>query len=152
MREAPPVDLWRYTADMLYLIDNPVVREAFFPSGSQPLAIEPARAGDAEAMEAIAAAHEGAAAAGLLRRWWEDSPETFSVSRDRDGIVVGFSSLLQTTHLPPQRVPDPVVDSWTQHLRDQPVPKRQLVLGFRRWLDRERGISHARRKPHPGST
>ena len=139
VREAPPADLWRYTADMLYLIDNPVVREAFFPSGSQPLAIEPARAGDAEAMEAIAAAHEGPAAAGLLRRWWEDSPETFSVSRDRDGIVVGFSSLLQTTHLRPQRVPDPVVDSWTQHLRDQPVPKGQLVLGFRRWLDRERG-------------
>jgi len=26
-------DLWRYTADMLYLIANPVVREAFFPSG-----------------------------------------------------------------------------------------------------------------------
>ncbi len=139
VREAPPADLWRYTADMLYLIDNPVVREAFFPSGSQPLAIEPARAGDAEAMEAIAAEHEGPVAAGLLRRWWEDSPETFSVSRDRDGVVVGFFSLLQTMHLRPQRVPDPIVDSWTQHLRDQPVPKGQLVLGFRRWLDRERG-------------
>ena len=32
-RDAPAAELWRFTADMLYLIDNPVVREAFFPSG-----------------------------------------------------------------------------------------------------------------------
>ena len=46
-RTAPPGDLWRYTADMLYLIDNPLVREAFFPSGTQPLAVEPSRPDDA---------------------------------------------------------------------------------------------------------
>ncbi|MCP9487588.1 MAG: winged helix-turn-helix domain-containing protein [Gaiellaceae bacterium MAG52_C11] len=139
VRVAPPADLWRYTADMLYLIDNPVVREAFFPSGSQPLAVEPARPDDSAAMEAIAARHEGPEAAGLLHRWRKDSPESFSVNRDRDGVVVAFFALLQTAQLRPQRVPDPVVDSWTQHLRDQPVPKGQQVLGFRRWLDTERG-------------
>jgi hypothetical protein len=32
VREAATSELWRYTADILYLIDNPVVREAFFPS------------------------------------------------------------------------------------------------------------------------
>jgi hypothetical protein len=42
MRDATAADLWRYTADMLYLIDNPVVREAFFPSDVQQLAVEPA--------------------------------------------------------------------------------------------------------------
>ena len=31
LRTAPPADLWRYTADLLYLIENPAVREAFFP-------------------------------------------------------------------------------------------------------------------------
>jgi uncharacterized protein (DUF934 family) len=139
VRDAAAPDLWRYTADMLYLIDNPVVREAFFPSGSQPLGVEPARAQDADAMDAIAARHEGPQAAGLLRRWWDAAPQTFSVSRDRDGVVVGFFSLLQTTELRPQRVPDPVVDAWTQHLRDQPVPKGQQVLGLRRWLDTDRG-------------
>ena len=30
VEHAPPSDLWRYTADMLYLVDNPVVREAYF--------------------------------------------------------------------------------------------------------------------------
>ena len=43
VRDAAPTELWRYTADMLYLIDNPVLREAFFPSGAQPLAVEPAQ-------------------------------------------------------------------------------------------------------------
>ena len=33
----PPADLWRYTADMLYLIENPAVREAFFPSTEHAL-------------------------------------------------------------------------------------------------------------------
>ena len=32
IRHAGPPDLWRYTADLIYLIENPVVREAFFPN------------------------------------------------------------------------------------------------------------------------
>ena len=36
-------DLWRYTADVIHLVDNPIVREAFFPSAQQQLAIERAR-------------------------------------------------------------------------------------------------------------
>ena len=43
MSETAPAEFWRYTADLLYLIDNPVVREAFFPSDAQPLAVEPGR-------------------------------------------------------------------------------------------------------------
>lgn len=39
-------ELWRYTADALYLIENPIVREAFFPSGAQRYAVESARARD----------------------------------------------------------------------------------------------------------
>ena len=42
-REAPPPELGRYMADMLYLIDTPIVREAFFPSGTQRMAVEPGR-------------------------------------------------------------------------------------------------------------
>jgi hypothetical protein len=35
LAEAPAADLWRYTPDMLYLLENPVIREAFFPSGAR---------------------------------------------------------------------------------------------------------------------
>ncbi len=115
VRDALPSQLWRYTADMLHLIDNPVVREAFFPSGSQPLAVEPASPDDEAAVLAIARRHDGEAAAALLSRWWAEEPGTFSVTRDRDGIVVGFFSLLDTKRILPPAVPeDPVTASWAQ--------------------------------------
>jgi hypothetical protein len=140
VRDASPSELWRYTADMLYLIDNPIVREAFFPSGSQPLVVEPARAGDAASLLAIARRHEGVAGADLLERWWDQEPDTFSVTRDRDGVVVGFFSLLDTSRiLPPAVSDDPVTAAWAQHLRDHPLPRGQQALGLRRWLDSEHG-------------
>jgi len=140
VQDAPPSELWRYTADMLYLIDNPVVREAFFPSGSQPLVVEPARPDDAASLLAIARRHEGVAGATLLERWWEQEPDTFSVTRDRDGVVIGFFSLLDTRRILPPAVPDdPVTAAWAQHLRDHPLPRGQQALGLRRWLDAEHG-------------
>jgi hypothetical protein len=140
VREAGPAELWRYTADMLYLIDNPVVREAFFPSGTQPLTVEPARDDDGSAVSAIARRHEGPEAADVLERWWAEAPETFSVVRDRNGLVTGCFSLLDSRTLRPHLVRgDPVVEAWARDLREHPIPRGQLPLGLRRWLDVERG-------------
>ena len=65
-------DLWRFTADMLYLIGNPVVREAFFPfrrpaaqRGARPPIRRARRHGD----------RGGARAArrpDLLAQWWHE--------------------------------------------------------------------------------
>ena len=140
VNEAPPTELWRYTADMLYLIDNPVVREAFFPSRAQPLAVEPARPADEDAMVAIGRSHEGPEAASLLEEWWSVAPETFSVIRDRDGIVTGFFSLLNGTAMRPPLVRgDPVAQAWSRHLREHPLAAGQQALGLRRWLAADRG-------------
>jgi hypothetical protein len=139
-REAAQTELWRYTADMLYLIDNPVVREAFFPSGTQPLAVEPARPADAEPVSAIARRHEGPEAAALLERWWGEAPETFSVVRDRDGTVAGFLSVFEGHQLRGSVVGgDPVLEAWARDLAVNPLPKGQVALGLRRWLDAEVG-------------
>jgi len=62
LRAAPPADLWRYTADLLYLIENPAVREAFFPTASHRYAVEPARPADETQITAIARAHLDAGA------------------------------------------------------------------------------------------
>ena len=140
VREAADAELWRYTADMLYLITNPVVREAFFPSGAQPLAVEPAQPGDEAAIFAIAARHDGAEAVAQLAGWWERAPGTFSILRDRDGRVRAFFVLLDSESiLPLSRQGDPVVAAWRRHLCDQPLPRGQLALGLRRWLDVESG-------------
>ena len=45
-RKAGRAQLWRYTADLLFLIENPYVREAFFPSGARPFVVEPASPAD----------------------------------------------------------------------------------------------------------
>lgn len=136
---AAPAELWRYTADMLYLIENPVVREAFFPSGAQPLAVEPARSDDRAAITAIANRHEPPGAAALLAAWWDEEPATFSVVRDRDDVVTGFFSLLSSADIRSPRLDDPVVAVWARHLRENPTPKGEVALGLRRWLDAERG-------------
>ena len=131
----PTAELWRYTADMLYLIEQPVVREAFFPTTEHLLSVEAAIPTDAAAIEAIIRRHEPAAAAEHLVAWWEHAPEAFRVVRDREGGVAGFTILFE-----PDRVPygaieaDPVTQSWRAHLRRDPVPQGQRVLFSRRWL------------------
>jgi hypothetical protein len=141
-REAPPAELWRYTADMLFLIDNPVVREAFFPSDTQPMAVEPARPRDAEAVRSIARRHDGAESAAVTERWWEVVPQCFSVARDRHGEVASFFLLLPGEQVRAGTVPqDPVGATWAQHLREHPLPRGQVALGLRRWLDTVQGES-----------
>jgi hypothetical protein len=83
-------DLWRFTADMLYLTENPVVREAFFPSDYQPLSVEPAKADDIKPILDIAQSLEGPESAALYKAWWGVSQGFFKVTRDSNGDAVGF--------------------------------------------------------------
>ena len=137
LRTAGRADLWRYTADMLYLVENPIVRDAFFPSGSEELTIEPARAADREAITALSAALQGPEATALVDAWWRSAPHAFRVVRDAAGVVQGFSCRCQ-----PQDVSrsllrsDPVTAAWMEHLRRAPVPSRQRVLFSRHGLAR----------------
>ncbi len=140
VRTAPPAELWRYTADMLHLIENPVVREAFFPSGAQPLAVEPARPTDLSTIQLISDRHDGPAATALLCAWWSRAPETFHVVRDRDGHVTSFFQVLARRHLyPPLVREDPVVATWFADLRRHPLSPGHHALGLRRWLDLDLG-------------
>lgn len=139
VRQAPPSQLWRYTADMLYLIENPVLREAFFPSGAQPLAVEAALPSDREAVAAIARRHETPEAASLLIEWFDRVPESVSVVRDRDGLVIGFLCIIDRAQIMDPAVDDPVVHGWRAHLTAMHVPEHLHVLGLRRWLDLDAG-------------
>lgn len=133
-------ELWRYTADMLYLIENPVVREAFFPSGTSLVAVEDARPDDGPDIRGIAAAHEGPEAADCLLGWWARHPETFVAVRGAEGGCDGFCC-----HFDPAEVDgdtlagDPVTAAWLSHLADEPLPDGKRALFIRRWLDRKEG-------------
>ncbi len=130
-------ELWRYTADMLYLIRNPTVREAFFPSGARELTVEPAGEAEAEDVVAIARRHEGPEAVDLLRYWWRVRPHRFHVVLDADGRVAGFYLMLPAdeARAAPQ---DPVVRGWLEHLEGG-GPDPEDTLFIRRWLSREDG-------------
>ena len=67
-------------------------------------------------------------------------PQTFSVVRDRDGVVAGFFMLLDGGMLRAGLcAATRYVEAWARHLRDHPLPKGQVALGLRRWLDADHG-------------
>ncbi len=140
LRGAPASDLWRYTADLLYVLENPVVREAFFPSGGLEYAVEPARFEDGPAILDIVQTHENSVTARYLARWWSEAPETFAVARDRKGRVAGFYLVFDPTHVPGWLCgEDPVTRAWLDHLDRQPMPHQQRALFLRRWLSADGG-------------
>lgn len=133
-------DLWRYTADMLYLVENPVIREAFFPSNHQPFSVEPAAAEHHRAVMDIVARWEGSDSVRHLERWWGDAPGTFRVVRDPSGDVAGFYCLIDVAAVSRASLAkDPVAAPFIQDLAERPPPDGQRALVLRKWLCRENG-------------
>lgn len=138
-REAGSVgggDPWRYTADVLFMIENPVVREAFFPSGSPAaLTVEMASAVDESALVDILHACEGPEATEAILGWWHRIPRAFSVVRDSSARTVGFYCKFRSDDLEPGwMLDDPVMEQWYAHLKRHPMPKDAIALFCRRWL------------------
>jgi hypothetical protein len=127
---------------MIYMVENPWVREAFFPSYSRDVSTEPARQEDGHAIMAIAEKHESPEAARLIRHWWANSPRFFYVMRDGSHDVAGFSLWFRSDQMDPALVDnDPLARNWWKHLKDSPVAEDQTVCYVRRWLSLERGES-----------
>jgi hypothetical protein len=142
LRTAQPADLWRATADMLYLIDNPVIREGFFPPAEQRYAVEPAAEHDGPAVAAIAARHEPPATADLLAAWFNAVPESFRVARDRRGDVAGVIALCESSDVPVRLLDrDPAAAIWRGDLRRRPVRREERVVFVRWLLSRDHGES-----------
>lgn len=138
--EAPEADLWRYTADMLYLLESPAVRDAFFPTTAQLYAVEPAAPDDGPAIGAIAQRHEPGAGAELQRAWWDAAPEAFYVARDADGGVAGYSAVCEPTALPARLIDrDPIASAWREHGRSAPLRRGERSLFIRFMCGAESG-------------
>jgi hypothetical protein len=133
-------ELWRYTADVLYILENPVIREAFFPSGGPQYTVEVARgADDYAAIERLAAMHETPAAAAAASLWLKQRPEAFLVARDRDRVVRGFYAMFSPTHADAAVIEqDPLACNWQRHIDANPIPYDQRPV-FVRYLLSEQG-------------
>jgi hypothetical protein len=118
---APRAQLWRWTADALYLVDRPQLREAFFPADGASYGVEPARREDGQAIRELASAFDGDAATSV-ELWWERMPWAFHVVRDPSGRVIAFYNFAlaqQTIEFLGDR--DPLARRWLAHLHAEGV-------------------------------
>lgn len=135
LQSVPRAELWRHTADMIYLLENRAVREAHFPSTAHTYAIEPATPTDGAEIRAIVTRHEPPRAADLLQRWWNLYPSSFRVARDGRGAVAGFSIIASSSEVDLRQFDDdPVVSLWRDRLENDPLGTGLEALYLRRWL------------------
>ena len=133
-------DMWRYTADLLYILENPIVREAFFPTTEHQYSVESATREDGPAIAAIIARYESPGSAGALDAWWRLAQGSFRVARDRSGAVVGFYLVCEMDALSHRLIEaDPVAGQCWAHLRGHPVARGERVLFNRTVLARDHG-------------
>lgn len=132
--------LWQLTADLLYLIENPVVRNAFFPPGSSEFVVEKAIETDFDDIIRIAAQSESAEIIDIYKNWIEELPGSFNVVRDILGKVEAFFILCED-HEPNSKLisKDPLLRLWLDHIQNLPVKNDEKVLFLRRWLSNNHG-------------
>jgi hypothetical protein len=131
-------ELARSTADLLFLIDNPFVREAMFPTTAHAHSVEPARADDAAELRALWHRHDPPEAARVLDRWIDRIPGAVRAIRDRTGALVGCSIVAEWRDVPRSlERDDPVMRAWAEDAARHPLPGGQTTLVHRRFLARD---------------
>jgi DNA-binding winged helix-turn-helix (wHTH) protein len=133
-------DSWRYTADLLFILQNPLVREAFFPTTDHRYSIEAATGADLPSIRQIADRHLTPSLAAVVDTWWRLAPHAFIVLRDRRDDVAGFHLICEMDSVSHRLVEaDPGLRHCWEHLRSSPVPRGQTVLVNRMWLGLDGG-------------
>jgi hypothetical protein len=130
---------WRLTADLLFIVEHPEIREAFFPSHETTIAIDSALPGDRDAVFAIAERHEPPEIVRAFEHWWNHGRPFFDVARDVTGKVLGFAILAASSAVPGAIVEgDPLVRAWMTDLETGPGRDRGALF-HRRALSADHG-------------
>jgi DNA-binding CsgD family transcriptional regulator len=131
---------WGATADLLHLVQNPVVRSAFLPPAGAQHPVERATAADLAEVLAITERHAGAEERARLEQWWRHHADAFSVSRGPGGAVGGFSVAVEAdTVAGDLRRDDPASVAMVADLHRRPLRRGDRALLSRRMLTSERG-------------
>jgi len=132
-------DTWRHTADLLFLLERPVLREAFFPSGAT-LPVEKARPADRDPILEIARIHDGDSGAAIMSEWWKQAAHMFSVVRGSAGEVVGFYVMARHQDVPRSLAErDPLLALWLTYVQGRGSDPRRPYLLIRCLLSRALG-------------
>ena len=130
---------WESTADLLHLVQNPLIRNAYAPPGRLQHPAEQARREDHDEIVTIVRRFAGEESARLAERWWQARRDTFAVVRAAGGGVAAFSVTATVDQKSGSPGEDPLVQAVADHLRDERMPPDADALLFRWALGRRQG-------------
>ncbi|HKU08860.1 MAG TPA: winged helix-turn-helix domain-containing protein [Bradyrhizobium sp.] len=144
LRAAGRSGRWRHMADLLHLLDQPTLRNAFFPPEEAAPPVEPARADDFGQIFEIAELRDGPDERARIEGWARRLPHRFSVARGSEGEVLAFY-LFARQDDPHSGLAalDPLFAAWQAHLAANPVEGE--ILFIRQMSARARGAYPAGR-------
>lgn len=120
---------WRYMADLLHLLEQPSLRNAFFPLDEDTPPVEPARAQDFDQIFEIAELREGPDERARMAIWAQRLPHRFSVARGSEGEVLAFYLFArQDDPHSGLGAADPLFAVWQAHLAANPVKGEVLFI------------------------
>ena len=136
---------WDATADLLYLVQNPIIRNSYVPPDGEQHPVEAVAADDLPAVLAITERYDGPAGAAVMEQWWRSHRADFVVGRGPGGAVTAFSVLVPLAEVDGRLAEtDPVLATIVADLRARPLPPDGIALVHRRALGLRRG-----EKPSP---
>ena len=94
---------------------------------------------DRPAIEAICGRRDAPPPVGIVRRWLRVAPESFTIARDQDNAVAGYSIVCDAGALDRGLDVDPVVAAWRTHAGARPAPRDAQMLGIRAVQTRDAG-------------
>lgn len=113
--------LWRHAADALFLLERPLVREAFFPSARDLFVVEPAQDRDWPELATIASAYDSAEGVAVIEAFFDHARHAVHVARSEQGEVAAFYVLARSDQVPEGVLArDPLIAGWVaRHPRDE---------------------------------
>jgi DNA-binding CsgD family transcriptional regulator len=136
---------WDSTADLLHLVQNPVIRDAFSSPPDGQHNIDAARSTDWPAIAELVTSIDGDESATWLDAWWVHHPQAFRVLRSTDGHVAGVAVVAPfDTISEGSRAADGVVERIADHLRQRPLQPDERALVVRRVITTAAGETPSR--------
>ncbi len=129
LRAAGRSGRWRHMADLLHLLEQPALRNAFFPPEEEAPPVEPARPDDFDQIFEIVGRGNGPEESACMELWAQRLPHRFSVARGSKGEVLAFYLFARQDdpHSGLGAV-DPLFAAWQAHLAANPVEGEVLFI------------------------
>jgi hypothetical protein len=129
LRTAGRSGRWRYVADLLHLLEQPSLRNAFFPPEEEAPPVEPARADDFDQIFDITELLDGPDERARIEVWAQRLPHRFSVARGSAGEVLAFYLFARQDdpHSGLGAI-DPLFAAWQAHLAATPIEGEVLFI------------------------